>query len=40
MTRYQANEILTLWKSGAAIYSRSVISAALYATGDITQPLD
>lgn len=35
MTRYQANEILTLWKAGAQHYPQAVITQALYATGDI-----
>jgi hypothetical protein len=35
MTRYQAHEILTLWKSGAKWYPLAVITEALYMTGDI-----
>ncbi len=35
MTRAQANEILTLWKSGAKHYPQAVINEALYMTGDI-----
>ena len=35
MTRAQAIEILTLWKSGAHVYPLNVITQALYATGDI-----
>lgn len=35
MTKAQANEILTLWKSGAKHFPVSMITEALYATGDI-----
>jgi len=35
MTRAQANEVLTLWKAGAQHYPSSVITLALYLTGDI-----
>lgn len=35
MTRYQANEILDLWKAGAAHYPQATITLALYMTGDI-----
>ena len=35
MTRAKANEILDLWKAGAAGYPRAVISMALYVTGDL-----
>jgi len=39
MTRAQANEILFLWKCGVTHYPESVISMALYVTGDLDQPL-
>jgi hypothetical protein len=35
MTRHQANEILDLWKAGAAHYPQAIITLALYMTGDI-----
>ena len=35
MTRAQANEILTLWRNGAAHYSAATITLALYMTGDL-----
>lgn len=35
MTRAQANEILTLWKTGAQHYPTATITMALYMTGDI-----
>jgi hypothetical protein len=39
MTRVRANEILFLWKLGAEHFPESVISMALYVTGDLEQPL-
>ena len=35
MTRYQANEILDLWKAGK-YFPPKTINEALYATGDIS----
>ena len=35
MTRHQANEILDLWKAGAAHYPQETIAMALYLTGDL-----
>jgi len=35
MSRAVANEILALWKVGAAHYPAAVISMALYVTGDL-----
>lgn len=35
MTRHQANEILTMWREGAAHYPAAVITMALVVTGDI-----
>lgn len=35
MTRAKANEILTLWREGAQHYPASVITMALYVTGDL-----
>ena len=40
MTRYQANEILDLWKSGAKQFPIQTINEALYATGDLVARLD
>ena len=40
MTPTQANEILDLWKSGAKHFPNAVITAALYATGDLANSLD
>lgn len=34
-SREKANEILNLWRSGAAFFASNVINAALMATGDI-----
>ena len=39
MTPAQANEILDHWKAGAKHYPSAVITAALMATGDITNAL-
>lgn len=39
MTRAQANELLFLWKVGAAWYPPAVINMALYVTGDLETPL-
>lgn len=38
MTRDRANEILFLWKIGAEFFSSTVITKALYITGDIDGP--
>lgn len=35
LTRAKANEILLLWREGIAHYPDSVISMALYVTGDL-----
>lgn len=35
MTRARANEILDLWRMGVEIFPPSVISSALYFTGDL-----
>jgi hypothetical protein len=34
-TRAQANEILSLWKSGAKLYPPHTITLALYVCGDL-----
>ena len=39
MTRAQANEILDLWRAGAAHYPAATITLALYVTGDIERPM-
>lgn len=39
MTRAQANEILCLWKAGAAHFTQQEITMALYITGDLEPPL-
>lgn len=38
MTRDHANEVLYLWKVGAELFPPHVITAALYATGDLNGP--
>jgi hypothetical protein len=38
-TRAQANEILSLWKSGAKLYPPHTIALCLYVTGDLESPL-
>ncbi len=35
LTRAQANEILNLWRAGAAHYPAQTINLALWVTGDI-----
>jgi uncharacterized membrane protein len=35
MSRAKANEILSLWKAGAQAYPESIITLALYVTGDL-----
>jgi len=35
LSRAKANEILDLWKSGAASFAQDVINLALYVTGDL-----
>lgn len=38
MTRDKANEVLYLWKVGAELFPPHIITAALYATGDLNGP--
>lgn len=40
MTRHQANEILTLCKSGAQNFHPSIINRALTVTGDIAPTIN
>ncbi len=39
MSRAVANEMLTLWRAGAAVFTRQQITLALYVTGDLDSPM-
>jgi hypothetical protein len=39
MSRARANEILDLWKAGAAEFTQAEIVMALYVTGDLDSHL-